>query len=370
MLVGRGGDEDAVRTARSRAGPRPWRASRRPAAAHSSRRGGYGSTTSVTRIDGAPATARRCIGPSGPRRRARPPSRFPCPSWEGSQQPAVLVGDADGLGAVARRRSCRSPRTGGCARCPRRGAARRRCRRRSPPSRAARSTSVSRAGERATSPAARLSAASAGSTTRSPACTRRTASASWRGRRVLDDEPARAGLHRAAQVAGPAERRHDEHPDAGQRRAAARGVRADAVEPGHLDVEQGDVGPVLARRGDHLVAAARPRRRPRGRARGRAAPPARRGRAPGRRRAAAGSITAAAHSQRRSPRPSRRPRRRRGAPGRRRRARAGPTQPVRPADRRPVARPPAPRRRRATSTRVAAQRDGAACRARCAGSRW
>ncbi len=56
------------------------------------------------------------------------------------------------------------------------------------PSRAARSTSVSRA-VRGESPATRLSAASTGSTTRSPACTRRTASASCRAGVSLTTNP-------------------------------------------------------------------------------------------------------------------------------------------------------------------------------------
>ena len=57
-----------------------------------------------------------------------------------------------------------------------------------PPSRAARSTSVSRAVS-GLSPATSDSAASAGSTTRSPACTRRTASASWRAGVSLTTNP-------------------------------------------------------------------------------------------------------------------------------------------------------------------------------------
>ena len=78
---------------------------------------------------------------------------------------------------------------------------------------------------------------------------------------VLDDEPGRTGLQRAAQVARPAERRDDQHLGVGGH-APDLGGRGDAVEPGHLDVEQGDVGVVLedgrydgvaaADLGDHL----------------------------------------------------------------------------------------------------------------------
>ena len=38
------------------------------------------------------------------------------------------------------------------------------------------------------------------------------------------------------------------------KRVAHRRRRGDAVQPGHLDVEQGDVGPVLAHGRQHLVA--------------------------------------------------------------------------------------------------------------------
>ena len=56
-------------------------------------------------------------------------------------------------------------------------------------------------------PPARVAAASAGSTTRSPAADPAHRVGELVGRRVLDDEPERARLHRPAQVAGPAERR-------------------------------------------------------------------------------------------------------------------------------------------------------------------
>ena len=73
-------------------------------------------------------------------------------------------------------------------------------------------------------------------------------------RRVLDHEAEHAGLHRPAQVARPAERREHQHLAAGH--LAAQGGRGGKpVQAGHLDVEQGDVGSVLERRGDDLVAA-------------------------------------------------------------------------------------------------------------------
>ena len=134
------------------------------------------------------------------------------------------------------------------------------------PSRAARSTSVSRAvsGDSPTDEAVggqrRVDHAQAGV---HPA----DGVGELAGGRVLDDEPARAGLQRPPQVAGPPERGHDEHPHVRQRRAQRLGG-GDPVQAGHLDVEQRDVRPVLAggvapprRRGP-------PRRRPRGRARG------------------------------------------------------------------------------------------------------
>ena len=97
--------------------------------------------------------------------------------------------------------------------------------------------------------------ASAGSTTRWPRATRRIASASSVAGRVLQQEPGRAGLHRPPQVAGPAERRQDHHAAAGHGGPQLRGGR-EAVEPGHLDVEQRDVGPGLERPRHDLVPAA------------------------------------------------------------------------------------------------------------------
>ena len=75
------------------------------------------------------------------------------------------------------------------------------------------------------------------------------------GRGVLDDEPARPRLHRPPQVPRPAERRHHQHL-AGRQRRAQGGRGGDPVQPGHLDVQQRDVGPGPAGLLDHLVAAA------------------------------------------------------------------------------------------------------------------
>ena len=98
------------------------------------------------------------------------------------------------------------------------------------------------------------SAARSGSMTRRPAWTRRTASASWRAGRVLDDEARRPRLDRPADVARPAEGRDDQGPHAGQLASYGRGG-VDAVEAGHLDVEQAHLGPRGAGGVDHLVAA-------------------------------------------------------------------------------------------------------------------
>ena len=111
---------------------------------------------------------------------------------------------------------------------------------RGPPARGRRAGSGPRSARRA---------ASAGSTTRWPAATRRIGRGEVARRRVLQQEPGRAGLHRPAQVARPPERREDQRP--GTRAAPARscGRRGQPVQPGHLDVEQRDVGPVSQRRG-------------------------------------------------------------------------------------------------------------------------
>src|SRR2546423_1281524 len=64
------------------------------------------------------------------------------------------------------------------------------------------------------------------------------------GGAILDQERRGARLHRSPQVAGPAEGREDDGLAHGQMAAELPG-RPEAVHPGHLDVEQGDVGPHL-----------------------------------------------------------------------------------------------------------------------------
>ena len=168
------------------------------------------------------------------------------------------------------------------------------------------------------------------------------------GRGVLDDEPAGPRLQRPAQVAGPAERRDDEHPARRQRRPQrARSRRCRRARASRRRAGRRPAGPRVRRRRPRRRG--RPRRRPRGRARGRAARRARRGRAPGRPRAAAGS-RGSPPAHRRAARSRRRP----GAP-RRSSARGR-----RPAQRRPDEAVPArsagarsrpgPPRRRAIST--------------------
>ena len=144
-------------------------------------------------------------------------------------------------------------------------------------------------GQRAESPATSESAASAGSTTRRPACTRRTASASWAAGVSLTTKPLAPGLHRPAQVARAPERGHDQHPARRQRLRAAAAAAAMPSRPG-ISTSSSATSGRCSRRGRRPPRRrGRPRRPPRGRARGRAAPPARRAPAPGRRRAAAGS---------------------------------------------------------------------------------
>ena len=95
--------------------------------------------------------------------------------------------------------------------------------------------------------------ASAGSTTRRPWCTRRTASASWAAGVSLTTNPSAPDCIARRRKPGPAERRHDQHP--GRRRDPAYlGGGADPVEARHLDVEQRDVGPVLEHGRDDGVA--------------------------------------------------------------------------------------------------------------------
>ena len=215
-----------------------------------------------------------------------PVSLGPLGIWHPSQ-PAVLVGDPARLGTVGG--AGLADRGGQVVAHGPLGQEQPRPRSRPPthPSRAARSTSVSRAvsGE---SPATRLSAASAGSTTRSPACTRRTASASCRAGVSLTTNP--------SAPACSARRRNPGRPNVvtistrvdGQRLLAGRGsprCRPCPASPRRA-----------ARRRARARGGRRPRRRRRcpprrprpGRARGRAARPAPRAPGPGRRRAAAG----------------------------------------------------------------------------------
>ena len=139
-----------------------------------------------------------------------------------------------------------------------------------PPSRAATSTSVSR-GVSGLGPAVRLSTASVGSTTRSPCVHPSYGVRELAGWRVLDDEPARAGLQRLAQVARPAERRHDQHPAARARGSAA--ARPPPCRPARASRRRAARRPASVReRRRPPRRRARPRTPPRGRARGRAAP--------------------------------------------------------------------------------------------------
>ena len=158
------------------------------------------------------------------------------------------------------------------------------------------------------------------------------------GRGVLDDEPARAGLHRPPQVAGPAERGDHQHPAAGHARPAA--PRSPRSRPGRASRRRAAPRPAR-RRGPRRPPRRRGRPRPprSGRAPATAARPARRGPAPGRRPAAAGSSmparctrsrnpvapAAAAHGQRARPAASARSRSpRRPVPGRPSGAGSGP----------------------------------------------
>ena len=75
------------------------------------------------------------------------------------------------------------------------------------------------------------------------------------GRRVLDHEAAGAGLHRAAQVAGPPEGRDHEDFDVRVLLADA-GRRGDPVHDGHLDVGQDDVDVAACNRLDRLASIA------------------------------------------------------------------------------------------------------------------
>ena len=179
------------------------------------------------------------------------------------------------------RRSSRSPRTGSCARCPGqeepagdvgdRGAVGR-----GP-------QHVGAPGRSAASPRCQRGGGEVRSMTRSPAITAPDAAARSATGASLTRKPAAPDLHRPAQEARPAERGEDDRPAVGDRRRQRPGG-LDAVTAGHLDVEQGDVGPVLARGGDDGVPRGRPRRPPRGPPPDRAGPAGRRGPGTGPRR--------------------------------------------------------------------------------------
>ena len=123
-----------------------------------------------------------------------------------------------------------------------------------PPSRAARSTSVSRAVS-GLAPGDQRLGGQRGVDHPQPGVHPAHRVGELAGRGVLDDEPAGPGLHRAAQVAGPAERRHDQHPARRAARPAARRWRR--CRPARASRRRaGRRRPVRRGRGDHLVAAA------------------------------------------------------------------------------------------------------------------
>ena len=87
-----------------------------------------------------------------------------------------------------------------------------------------------------------------GSTTRSPGGTRADRAGELGRRRVLEQEAGGARLHRAPQVARPAERRQDRATrHAGQLAAQLARPPRGPSPPGHLDVQQRDVRPRAAR---------------------------------------------------------------------------------------------------------------------------
>ena len=157
-------------------------------------------------------------------------------------------------------------------------------------------------------PSLSASRASAGSTTRWPSGDPPDGRGELARRRVLEQEPGRAGLHRAAQIPGPAERGEDHDPTGGQRRAELR-RGGQPVQPGHLDVEERDVGPASA------APAARPRRHGR--------PAATTSRSCSRSRSAASAPRTSAWSSARRTGSSRRPRPEGGTLTRRRNPRSG-----------------------------------------------
>ena len=137
-------------------------------------------------------------------------------------------------------RSCRWPTRGGCARSRRTGAPGWRCAATGAPASDSRSTSRSRSVSGLGPPVKRF-----GGQRRvddPEACVHPSDRLGQLLRRgVLHDEPARAGVQGAPEVAGPTERRDDEGAAAGRDRGQLLGDR-DAVEAGHLDVEEAHVG--------------------------------------------------------------------------------------------------------------------------------
>ena len=84
-----------------------------------------------------------------------------------------------------------------------------------------------------------------GARSASPAATTRMASTRRFGGDVLEEEPAGAGLEGAEDVLVEVEGREDDDPHAGERRIGGDAAgRLDAVESGHANVHQEDVGPV------------------------------------------------------------------------------------------------------------------------------
>src|SRR5262249_17085112 len=71
---------------------------------------------------------------------------------------------------------------------------------------------------------------------------------------ILHEKADGTALHRAPQVADPAERGQDDHPARGKHLAQCRGS-GEPVFGGEIDIEQRDIGPRLERRGYDPVAA-------------------------------------------------------------------------------------------------------------------
>ena len=119
------------------------------------------------------------------------------------------------------------------------------------------------------------------------------------GADVLEEEAAGAGPQGLVDVLVEVEGGEDEDVG-GRRRCSEPAGGLDAVELGHADVHEDDVGLVLAGAGDRFGGRRRPRRRPRCRVRPRGSCGSRRGRAAGRRRSGPGAALSSACT--RSPR--------------------------------------------------------------------